>query len=86
MKKTKIAFAIAATAIATGCTSLKIGSDGSGKYSSGSKKQFSEMSYSKSGSNIVLTVKGYKAASATADMVQGLEIIQKAYTGQPVKP
>jgi len=68
--------------IVPACTSLAINNDGSGKYRNGLfQKQFSEMSYSKAGSNsITLTVKGYK--SDAAQFVQALEIVKQAYSGK----
>lgn len=80
------AIMVAVTLTLPACTSLKIKSDGSGKYQNGIfQKQLNEMSYSKSGSNVTLTMKGYRSDAGA--VIQGLEIMRQAYTGQqPLAP
>lgn len=72
---------IICTLFVAGCTGIKINSDGSGSYRNGLfDKQVGEAMFIKSGTNVTLKVTGIKSESRS--LIEGLEIMRQAYTGQ----
>lgn len=87
MKRTKLllmCLGLVAAQLA-GCTSLKIGKEGDGKYRNGLfQKQIGALEYSKSGTNVTLKVTNLKSDGAA--VIDALNVMERAYSGRVVPP